>query len=100
MIDTLEMCDNRLAVSLAFPDFDRAPVAILLQKPAFVVEDRFARPGMRKDLDPAPDAEKASYATQYDRLSQFLDQFAAWALRCRFSSEATRSEGCAPCPIQ
>jgi hypothetical protein len=52
-------------------------MAILLQKPNRVVENRFARLCVRIHLDPALYSKQARDLTQFDRLLKFLDQLAA-----------------------
>ena len=87
-------------VTFAFADDCGLPVSLLFQIPAIVFEDRFSRLCVRKHLDPALYTEQARNAAQNYRMLQFCTQFAACALRCFCSSDATRSDGCAPWPIQ
>jgi hypothetical protein len=60
--------DNRLAVPLAFDPLCDPPLALILQIPFIVFEDRFARLGVRKNLDPAFDSKQAGNPTQQKRL--------------------------------
>jgi hypothetical protein len=71
-----------------------------VQKAALVIEDRFARLSVRIHFDPALHSKQARNPAKLDGLAQLLGQLAAWALRCAFRSDATRSDGWAPCPIQ
>ena len=100
IIDALDMGDDGFAVALALADSCGLPISFLVQIPAIVIKDRFARLGVRENLDPALYPIEARYPAQYDGLLQFRIQLAACALRCFFNSEATRSDGCAPWPIQ
>ena len=100
IIHSLEVRDDRFSMSLAFNDRCRLPRSPALYEPAPVVEDRLTRLGIREHFDPALYTKQAGNAAQNYRLLQFFYQFAAWALRCDFNNEATRSDGCAPRLIQ
>ena len=100
VIHTVQVGDDGLAVTLAFANRRGLPLSLSFHIPAIVVEDRFSRLGVGKHLDPAFYSEQARNAAQDYRLLQLRTQFAACALRCFFNSDATRSEGCAPWPIQ
>ena len=46
VIDALEACDDCLALPLTLPDLQGMPVASMPEKPAAIVQYRFAWPGM------------------------------------------------------
>ena len=99
-VASIEVGDDGFAVAFTFADCRGLPLSLFFHIPAIVIEDRFSRLGVGKHLDPAFYTEQARYAAQNYRLLQLCTQFAACALRCFFSSDATRSDGCAPWPIQ
>jgi hypothetical protein len=71
------MHDDGLAVALALADCRSLPVSSVFQIPAIVVKDRFARLGMRKNLDPTLYPVKARYPAQNYGLFKLRTQLAA-----------------------
>ncbi len=93
VVEALDMGDDGFTVTFAFADDCGLPVSLLFQIPAIVFKDRFSRLGVREHLDPAFYSVEPRYSAKNYGMLQFYTQLAAWALRCFFSSEDTRSEG-------
>lgn len=77
VVDALKLHDNRLAVALALADCRSLPVSFLSQIPAIVIKNRFAWLGIRVNLDPAFNPEKARNPAQNDGLFKLRNQLAA-----------------------
>ena len=77
VIHTVEPRDYRFAVTFSLGYRGRPPRVICFQKPAIVIEDRFAWLRVRVHLDPALNTEQAGYAAQNYRLLRFFYQLAA-----------------------
>ena len=82
--------------AFTFRQSDRLPFLRTSNQPVAVIQQRFTWFGVRKHLDPAFDSKQARNTAQNNGFFSLLCQFASTALRCDFSSDATRSEGCAP----